>query len=107
MEISRSLTSRVLASALLLYALVGCESSQKDILGKWRANGDPSAVVWEFSNDGSVLMGSARGKYSFGDRGRVKIQTSFGTSVYQMELTEDHLLLKDPSGSKLEFTKLK
>jgi hypothetical protein len=64
-------------------------------------------MVWEFSNDGAVLMGSTRGRYSFGDRDRIKIETRFGTSVYQMEFLADGMTLKDPSGSKLEFTRSK
>ena len=97
----------ILASAFLLSALVGCAKSESDIVGKWRTGSDLNAMVWEFSTDGSVLMGSTRGKYSFGDQGRMKIQTPFGTSVYQMEWSGDHLSLKDPGGSKLEFTKQK
>lgn len=97
----------VLASALLLWALAGCGRSDNDIVGKWRAAGDSSALVWEFSKDSSVLMGSTRGKYSFGDRNRVKIQTPFGTSVYQIEFSGETMILKDASGSKLEFTRLK
>ena len=97
----------VIALALLLCAATGCENSHKIIIGKWRAAGDSSAMVWEFSKDRSVLMGSTRGKYSFGDGKRIKIQTPFGTSVYQMEISENRMTLTDPSGSKLEFTKLK
>lgn len=100
-------TVLILVSALILCAMASCGSSHHDIVGKWRAAGDSNAMVWEFSKDGSVLMGSTRGRYSFGDRGRVKIETRFGTSVYQMELLEDHMILKDPRGSKLEFTKTK
>jgi hypothetical protein len=100
-------TALILVSALVLYAMTGCGGSQHDIVGKWRAAGDSSAMVWEFSKDGSVLIGSTRGRYSFGDRDRVKIQTPFGTSVYQMDLSKDHMILKDPSGSKLEFTRSK
>jgi hypothetical protein len=100
-------TRLVLAVLLIALGLPGCGRSSDDIIGKWRATGDSSAVVWEFSKDGSVLMGSTRGKYSFGDNDRFKIQTSFGTSVYQMELSKDHLMLRDSSGSRLEFTKLK
>ncbi len=97
----------MIASALLLLGLAGCGSSHHDIVGKWRAAGDSSTMVWEFSKDGSVLMGSTRGKYSFGDRDRIKLQTPFGTSIYQIEFSAEHLILVDPSGSKLEFTKLK
>ncbi|MEY2496412.1 MAG: hypothetical protein QOJ45_2904 [Verrucomicrobiota bacterium] len=87
--------------------MTGCGRSRQDIVGKWRAGSDSSAMVWEFSNDGSVQMGSIRGRYSFGDRERVKIETSSATSIYQIELAGDHMTLKDPSGSKLEFTRLR
>jgi hypothetical protein len=94
----------ILASALFLSALVGCGRSSNDIVGKWQTAGDASAMVWEFSKDGSVLMGGTRGKYTL-DNERIKIQTSFGTSVYQMEFSGDQMSLKDASGSKLAFTK--
>lgn len=97
----------ILASALFLSSLAGCARSESDIIGKWRTGGDSNAMVWEFSKDGSILMGSTRGKFTFGDQGRMKIQTPFGTSVYQIDCSGDHMVLKDPSGSKLEFTKLK
>lgn len=97
----------IIALALLLCVATGCESSHKIIIGKWRSAGNSSAMVWEFSEDGSVLMGNTRGKYSFGDQKRIKIQTPFGTSVYQMEISENRMILTDPSGSKLEFTKVK
>jgi hypothetical protein len=96
----------ILASALFLCALAGCGGSPDSIVGKWHATGDSSAMVWEFSEDSSVLMGSTRGKYTFG-RNRVKIQTPFGTTVYQMDLSEDRMILKAPGGSKLEFTRSK
>lgn len=97
----------ILASALLLCTATGCENSHKLIVGKWRSAGDSSAMVWEFSKDRSVLMGTTLGKYSFGDGKRIKIQTPFGTSFYQMEISEDRMTLTDPRGSKLEFTKLR
>jgi hypothetical protein len=97
----------ILASALFLCALAGCAKSQNDIVGKWSTAGDSNAMIWEFSKDGSVLMGGTRGKYSFGDNERIKIQTPFGTSVYQMEFSGDQMTLKDPIGSKLLFTKQK
>lgn len=97
----------IVASALLLCAITGCDNSHKLIVGQWRSAGDSSAMVWEFSKDGSVLMGDTRGKYSFGDQKRIKIQTPFGTSVYQIEISESRMTLTDPKGSKLEFTKLR
>jgi hypothetical protein len=94
----------LIASALLVCAMVGCENSQNDIVGKWRTAVEANAIVWEFSKDSSVLMGGTRGKYTFGSN-RVKIQTPFGTTVYQMDLSRDRMILKDPRGSKLEFTR--
>lgn len=91
----------------ILSAMIGCDRSRQDIVGKWRAGSESNPMVWEFANDGSVQMGSIRGRYSFGDRDRIKIETSGATSVYQIELVGDHMTLKDPSGSKLEFTKLR
>jgi hypothetical protein len=94
----------MIASSFLLCAMLGCDNSQNDIVGKWQTAGD--AMVWEFSKDSSVLMGTARGKYTFGTN-RVKIQTPFGTTVYQLDLSADRMILKDPRGSKLEFTRSK
>jgi hypothetical protein len=94
------------ASLTLLWVVSGCGGSQDNIVGTWRAAGDSSAMVWEFSEDSSVLMGSTRGKYTFGSN-RLKIQTPFGTTVYQMDLSEDRMILKAPGGSKLEFTRSK
>jgi hypothetical protein len=100
-------SSLALFLTLLLCFLGGCEGSHGDIVGKWQTRGDSKAMVWEFSKDSSVLMGSTRGKYTLGDSDRVKIQTPFGTSVYQIEVAGDQMTLRDPTGSKLEFTKLK
>lgn len=63
-------------------------------------------MVWEFAKDSSVLIGSTRGKYTFGSN-RVKIQTPGGTTVYQMDLAQDRMILTSPGGSKLEFTRSK
>ena len=87
--------------------LTGCGSASHQIVGTWRVGDDSSTIVWEFSNDGSVLMGTNRGRYSFGDNNRIKIETSIATSVYQMELVDDKMTLKDPNGSKLVLTKVK
>ena len=98
---------RTMAVIGILSAMIGCDRSRQNIVGKWRAGGESNTMVWEFANDGSVQMGTIRGSYSFGDRDRVKIETSAGISLYQIELAGDHMILKDPSGSKLEFTKLR
>jgi hypothetical protein len=106
--ISLNKTARlfVLVFAALLYTIAGCDRRDAGITGKWQSGGS-NAMVWEFVPDGSVLMGSAKGRYSFGDRNRLKIETSFGTSIYQLELADNRMLLTDPTGSKLEFTRMK
>jgi hypothetical protein len=87
--------------------VIGCGGHRRDITGKWRPAGDANAMVWEFSENGGVKMGSMQGRYSFGDRDRIKIETPSGTSVYQMEFAGGRMTLKDPRGSKLEFTRLR
>ena len=77
------------------------------VLGAWRTSTDPNAMVWEFSSDGSVLMGTNRGRYSFGNNNRIKIETSIATSVYQVELVGDKMTLTEPNGSKLVLTRVK
>ena len=69
--------------------------------------GSSSATVWEFSKNGSVLIGDVRGRYRFGDQDRIKIETPFATSVYQLEISSDHMTLQEPGGSKLELTKIR
>lgn len=70
-------------------------------------SGGSDATAWEFSKDGSVLVGNVRGKYTFGDQNRVKIETAFATSVYQRKIVGDRMTLRKPDGSKLEFTRLR
>jgi len=92
--------------AIVLCSIIGCDGSSS-IDGKWRNSADPSAIIWEFRKDGSVLIGNTRGKYSFGNDQRVKIETPFATSVYRIEFSRDQMILTDPNGSRLEFTKVK
>jgi hypothetical protein len=84
--------------------MAGCGNPA--IVGKWRTSADPSAMVWEFFRNGSVLIGSTQGRYIL-DRTRIKIETPFATSVYQMEFPGDRMILTDSSGSKLEFTRIR
>lgn len=95
----------ILASTLLLF-VAACGDSQTDIVGKWSTGGNSTPMVWEFRPDSSVLMGGTQGKYTFG-RNRIKIQTPFGTTLYQMDLSADRIILKDPRGSKLELMRVK
>jgi hypothetical protein len=100
---------RFIAACLLVFfcLITGCGGNARNIVGAWRTSKDANAMVWEFSSDGSVLMGTNRGRYSFGDNNRIKIETSIATSVYQMELVGDQMTLKEPSGSKLVLTRVK
>lgn len=97
----------IIVFALLLGAMVGCGGAAHEIVGKWRTSGETSTIVWEFSKNGSVVIGNSRGRYSFGGQNRVKIETPFATSVYQMEFSGDRMTLKDPRGSKLEFNRIR
>ena len=95
---------RIIALAILLCAITGC--GNPTILGKWRMSGGSNATLWEFSENGAVLIGNVRGRYRFGDQDRIKIETPFATTVYQMEISGDRMILREPGGSKLEFTRL-
>jgi hypothetical protein len=95
----------VLASAILLFVMAGCGKSS--IVGKWRMSGAENQMVWEFSTNGSVLLGEVRGRYKFGDQERIKIETPFATSVYLVNISGDQLVLQEPGGSKLEFTRIR
>jgi hypothetical protein len=97
----------IVTGIILLNGLTGCGGPRRDIIGKWRSAGEANTIIWEFSENGAVKMGSIQGRYSFGDRDRVKIETPSGTSVYQMELSGDRMTLKDPRGSRLEFTRVR
>ena len=93
------------ASAVLVFVMAGCGNSS--IVGKWRLSGGENQTVWEFSRNGSVLVGEVHGRYKFGDQGRIKIETPFATTVYLVSLSNDQLVLQDMGGSKLEFTKVR
>jgi hypothetical protein len=96
---------RTIATIVLLFAMTGCGNSS--IVGKWRMMGGSNTTLWEFSANGAVLLGDLRGKYEFGDQDRIKIQTPFATTVYQMKISGDRMTLQEPGGSKLEFTRIK
>jgi hypothetical protein len=96
----------IIACAVLLGTFAGCGGPSRDIVGKWSMSQDANAVAWEFSKNGSVLIGTTRGKYSFGDNHRIKIETPFATSVYQMEFSGDRMILREPNGPKLEFKRI-
>ena len=93
------------ASAVLLFVMAGCGNSS--IVGKWRMSGVENQTVWEFSGNGSVLVGEVRGRYKSGDLNRIKIETPFATTVYLVTLSNDQLVLQEMGGSKLEFTRVR
>ncbi len=95
-----------IALAVLLCDITGCGGPSRDIVGKWRMSGDANAMVWEFSQNGGVVIGNTRGRYVL-DRTRVKIETPFARTVYQMEFSADRMILREPNGPKLEFTRLR
>jgi hypothetical protein len=84
--------------------MASCEHST--VVGKWRMMGGSNAILWEFSANGAVLVGDLRGKYEFGDQDRIKIQTPFATTVYQMKISGNRMTLQELGGSKLEFTRI-
>ena len=92
---------RVIISAALLCIMAGCGNSS--IVGKWRMSGSSDQIVWEFKSNGAVLVGNISGRYKFGDNDRIKIETPFATSVYQLEISGDHLTLREPGRSKPNF----
>ena len=89
----------------LAFVMAGCGNST--IVGKWRLMGGSNATLWEFSANGVVLVGDVRGRYRFGDQDRIKIETPFATTVYQMKISGDGMTLQEPGGSKLELTKMR
>src|SRR5262249_7108927 len=93
------------ALAVLLFVMTGCGDSK--IVGKWQLSGAENQTVWEFLSNGSVLVGEIRGRYRFGNQGRIKIETPFSTTVYVVDLSSDQLVLQDLGGSKLEFTRVR
>ena len=96
---------RIIGLAVLLFAIASCGNNS--IVGKWRMSGGPDGTVWEFKSNGAVLVGDVSGRYKFGDQDRIKIETPFATSVYQLEISGDHMTLQEPGGTNLEFTRVK
>jgi hypothetical protein len=70
-------------------------------------SGGSDATVWEFKTNGAVLVGDVSGTYKFGDQDRIKIQTPFATTVYQLKISGDQMILEEPGGGKLEFIRIR
>ena len=104
-RLSQSKSSfRIIVAATLLCFLVGCGNAS--IVGKWRMAGS-DATIWEFRTNGAVLVGDVSGRYKFGNQDRIKIETPFATTVYQLRISGDQMVLQEPGGSKLEFTRIR
>jgi hypothetical protein len=96
----------IIALAVLLCGIAGCGGPSHDIVGKWRMSQDANVMVWEFSGNGAVLIGNTRGRYIL-DRNRIKIETPFATTVYQMEFSGGRMILRETNGPKLDFARVK
>jgi hypothetical protein len=95
----------IIVLAVFVSAMVGCGNSS--IVGKWRMSGASDATIWEFSKNGSIVIGNVRGRYKFGNQNRIKIETPFATTVFQLEIWSDRMILREPGGPKLEFTRIR
>ena len=96
----------VLLGVAVLLLIQGCDRTRDRIVGKWKVQNDASAMVWEFSPKGAVKAGNIAGKYTFGDRSRLKIQTPSATFVYEIELTDDTMIWREPSGARTELKRV-
>jgi len=96
---------RIIALGALLCIVAGCGKSS--VVGKWSMSGLSNATIWEFKTNGAVLVGDVSGRYRFGDQDRIKIETPFATTVYQLKISGDHMILQEPGGPKLEFTRVR
>jgi hypothetical protein len=97
----------VLIILAALLAIAGCGGAKTGIVGKWKSHGSSGEVVWEFFDNGQLSAGGQPGRYTFGDGGRIKIQTQTATFVNQLELQGDRMTWKTPDGSRQEFTRVK
>jgi hypothetical protein len=102
---SQSKPRLLIIAIALVFVMAGC--GNPTIVGKWRMMGGSNATLWEFSANGAVLVGDVRGRYKFGDQDRIKIETPFATTVYQVKISDDRMTLQEPGGSKLEFTRMR
>ncbi|MFN2509676.1 MAG: hypothetical protein ABR589_13010 [Chthoniobacterales bacterium] len=91
----------------LLVGLNACDQSQTRIIGKWQVKGGASAIVWEFAENGVAKAGNSPGRYSFGDRNRLKIQTQFATFVYEVKFSDSTMVWKDPNGARTQLTRVR
>lgn len=87
--------------------MTSCGGPESAIVGKWKVIGSEDGAVWEFASNKGVDMHGRKGKYTFGDQNRLKVQTQFATFVYQLNLTGDRMTLTEPNGTKIELERVK
>ena len=102
----RASISRVVVCLLLILAVSACEGPADRIVGKWKVTRDASGSVCEFSKNAAVKTPNGSGKYSLGDRNRLKIQTQVATFVYEVEISGDTMKWREPNGSTTELTRV-
>lgn len=82
-----------------------CDGPTSQVAGRWKSADASNPLVWEFSRNGNVLVGSEPGRYTFGDGNRMKIQTRSATFVHEVEFAHDRMIWKQSNGSKTEFVR--
>jgi hypothetical protein len=97
----------LLAIVAFLLGIGACDNSRTRIVGQWRAIGEPTGMVWEFFPDGTLLAGTTHGRYTFGDRDRIKIQTPSATFVHQIHFSDNQMTWQEAKGSTLRFERVK
>ena len=99
--------SYLLIMVAALITVAGCDSSEKQIVGKWKSDGSSGEVIWEFFENGGLSVDGRPGRYTLGDRGRIKIQTQSATFLNQIKVAGDRMTWQAPDGPKQEFTRVK
>ncbi|MEP6809839.1 MAG: hypothetical protein ABI992_06320 [Chthoniobacterales bacterium] len=96
-----------LVGAALFFLLAACSGPRDRIVGKWQMQGEGrGGTVWEFSRNGTVKTGDAVGKYTFGDRGRCKMQMPTATFIYDIEFADQTMTWTDPRGARTELKRV-
>ncbi len=96
---------RVIMTVALGAVLAACDGRTSQVAGRWKSADASNPLVWEFTRNGNVLVGSEPGRYTFGDGNRMKIQTRLATFVHEVEFSHDRMIWKQPNGSKTEFVR--
>ena len=63
-------------------------------------------MIWDFSPNGAVKVGDTAGRYTFGDRGRLKIETPIRDLRLRAGSQGDTMIWKNPKGSRMELKRI-